>query len=249
MNSFAEKVVLVTGATRGIGRATTIAFAREGANVVFCGRHEEWGEETARLAREAGGEATFVRADVRIEAEVQSLVDRTVSGHGRIDCAFNNAGFEAMAPLVEQTETNLTLDTNVKGVFFCLKHEIRVMKEAGGGAIVNESSLAGLRGIPNNSLYSASKHAVIGLTKTAALENAGFGIRINALCPSAIDGAMLRGFMEHRGLSEEQMVSYVPIGRIGKPEDVAEAVLFLCSDKASYITGATLQVDGGMSAG
>jgi NAD(P)-dependent dehydrogenase (short-subunit alcohol dehydrogenase family) len=123
------------------------------------------------------------------------------------------------------------------------------MKEAGGGAIVNESSLAGLRGIPNNALYSASKHAVIGLTKTAALENASFGIRINALCPSAIDGAMLRGFMEHRGLSEEQMVSYVPIGRIGKPEDVAEAVLFLCSDKASYITGATLQVDGGMSAG
>ena len=250
MNSFAEKVVLVTGATRGIGRATAVAFAREGANVVFCGRHEEWGDETARLAREAGGEATFVRADVRIEAEVQALVDRTASEHGRIDCAFNNAGFEAMAPLVEQTETNsdLSLDTNVKGVFFSLKHEIRLMKEA-GGAIVNESSLAGLRGIPDNSLYSASKHAVIGLTKTAALENAGFGIRINALCPSAIDGAMLRGFMENRGLSEVQMVSYVPIGRIGKPEDVAEAVLFLCSDKASYITGATLQVDGGMSAG
>jgi NAD(P)-dependent dehydrogenase (short-subunit alcohol dehydrogenase family) len=251
MNSFAEKVVLVTGATRGIGRATAVAFAREGANVVFCGRHEEWGEETARLAREAGGEATFVHADVCIEAEVQALVDRTASEYGRIDCAFNNAGFEAMAPLVEQTEINsdLTLDTNVKGVFFCLKHEIRHMKEAGGGAIVNESSLAGLRGIPDNSLYSASKHAVIGLTKTAALENAGFGIRINALCPSAIDGVMLRGFMENRGLSEEQMVSYVPIGRIGKPEDVAEAVLFLCSDKASYITGATLQVDGGMSAG
>ena len=204
-----------------------------------------------RLARKAGGEATFVRADVRIEAEVQALVDRTASEHERIDCAFNNARFEALAPLVEQTETksDLTLDTNVKGVFFCLKHEIRVMKEAGGGAIVNESSLAGLRGIPNNSLYSASKHAVIGLTKTAALENASFGIRINALCPSAIDGAMLRGFMEHRGLSEEQMVSYVPIGRIGKPDDVAEAVLFLCSDKASYITGATLQGDGGMSAG
>jgi NAD(P)-dependent dehydrogenase (short-subunit alcohol dehydrogenase family) len=251
MNLFAEKVVLVTGATRGIGRATAVAFAREGAKVVFCGRHEEWGEETARLAREAGGEATFVRADVRIEAEVQALVDRTASEHGRIDCAFNNAGFEAMAPLVEQTETNtdLSLDTNVKGVFFSLKHEIRLMKEAGGGAIVNESSIAGLRGIPDNSLYSASKHAVIGLTKTAALENAGFSIRINALCPSAIDGAMLRGFMETRRLSEEQMVSYVPIGRIGKPEDVAEAVLFLCSEKASYITGATLQVDGGMSAG
>ena len=144
--------------------------------MVFCGRREEWGEQTARLAREAGGEATFVRADVRIEAEVQALVDRTASEYGRIDCAFNNAGFEAMAPLVEQTETNsdLSLDTNVKGVFFSLKHEIRLMKEAGGGAIVNESSIAGLRGIPDNSLYSASKHAVIGLTKTAALEKAGF---------------------------------------------------------------------------
>src|SRR5215212_373245 len=147
MNSFAEKVVLVTGATRGIGRATAVAFAREGANVVFCGRHEEWGEETARLARKTGREATFLRADVRIEAEVQAVVDRTASEYGCIDCAFNNAGFEAMAPLVEQTETNsdLSLDTNVKGVFFSLKHEIRLMKEAGGGAIVNESSIAVLR--------------------------------------------------------------------------------------------------------
>jgi NAD(P)-dependent dehydrogenase (short-subunit alcohol dehydrogenase family) len=181
---------------------------------------------------------------------VKSLVDRTVADYGRIDCAFNNAGFEAMGPLVDQTEKNsdLTLDTNVRGVFFCLKHEIVAMKEIGGGTIVNESSLAGLKGIPDNALYAASKHAVIGLTKTAALENARFGIRVNALCPSAIDGAMLRGFMAHRGLSEEQMVANVPIGRIGKPEDVAEAVLFLCSDKATYITGATLEVDGGMSA-
>jgi NAD(P)-dependent dehydrogenase (short-subunit alcohol dehydrogenase family) len=250
MDSFAGKVALVTGATRGIGRAAAIAFAREGARVVFCGRHEEWGEETARLAREAGGKATYVRADVTVESDVKSLVDRTVADYGRIDCAFNNAGFEAMGPLVDQTEKNsdLTLDTNVRGVFFCMKHEIRAMKETGGGAIVNESSLAGLKGIPDNALYAASKHAVIGLTKTAALESARFGIRVNALCPSAIDGAMLRGFMTHRGLSEEQMVANVPIGRIGKPEDVAGAVLFLCSDKATYITGATLEVDGGMSA-
>jgi NAD(P)-dependent dehydrogenase (short-subunit alcohol dehydrogenase family) len=250
MYSFAGKVALVAGATRGIGRAAAIAFAREGARVVFCGRHEEWGEETARLAREAGGKATYVRADVTVESDVKSLVDRTVADYGRIDCAFNNAGFEAMGPLVDQTEENsdLTLDTNVRGVFFCMKHEIRAMKETGGGAIVNESSLAGLKGIPDNALYAASKHAVIGLTKTAALENARFGIRVNALCPSAIDGAMLRGFMAHRGLSEEQMVANVPIGRIGKPEDVAEAALFLCSDKATYITGATLEVDGGMSA-
>lgn len=143
-----------------------------------------------------------------------------------------------MPPLVEATKENsdLTLGTSVKGVFLCLKYEILATKP-GGGAIVNESSLAGLKGIPDNALYTASKHAVIGLTKTAALENAGSGIRMNAVCPSATDGAMLRGSMTHRGFSEGKMSSLVPVGRIGKPEDVAEAVLFLCSDKASYITG------------
>ncbi len=250
MGLFTDKVALVVGATSGIGRAAAVAFAREGARVVEAGRREPKGEETARLGREAGGEAIFARTDVAPEPDVAALVDQAVDVYGRIDCAFNNAGFEAMAPLVDQTAENrdLTLDTNVKGVFFCLKHEIRAMKQSGGGAIVNESSLAGLVGIPDNALYSASKHAVIGLTKTAALENAGSGIRVNALCPCAVDGAMLRGFMTHRDLSEEQMSTFVPIGCIGKPEDVDEAVLFLCSDKASYITGATLAVDGGMAA-
>jgi NAD(P)-dependent dehydrogenase (short-subunit alcohol dehydrogenase family) len=251
MGTFDGKVALVTGSTGGIGRAAAIAFAREGARVVVTGRREAEGEETVRMAREAGGEATYVRADVRVEAEVASLVEKTVAAYGRLDCAFNNAGYEAMSPLVEATEENsdLTLGTNVKGVFLCLKHEILAMKRTGGGAIVNESSLAGIKGIPDNALYAASKHAVIGLTRTAALENAGSGIRVNALCPSAIDDAMLRGFMAHRGFSEEKMSSLVPIGRIGRPEDVAEAVLFLCSDRASYITGATLEVDGGMAAG
>ena len=149
----------------------------------------------------------YVRADVTIEADVAALVDRTVATYGRIAFAFKNAGFEAMAPLVDQTEEDCdsTLDTNVRGVFFCLKHEIRAMKETGGGCIVNESSLAGLKGIPDNSLYTASKNALIGLTKTAALENAPFGIRVNAVCPSAIDGAMLRGFMAHRDIPEDQM--------------------------------------------
>ena len=251
MSSFTGRIALVVGATRGIGRAAAIAFAREGARVVVAGRHESMGEETVRLARETGGEAVYVRADVTVEEGVAAMVDRAVAEYGRLDCAFNNAGFEAMGPLVDQTEENsdATLDTNVKGVFFCLKHEIRAMKPTGGGAIVNESSLAGLKGIPDNSLYAASKHAVIGLTKAAALENASFGIRVNALCPSAIDGEMLRGFMAHRGISEEQLLANVPIGRVGKPEDVAEAVLFLCSERASYITGATLEVDGGMPAG
>jgi NAD(P)-dependent dehydrogenase (short-subunit alcohol dehydrogenase family) len=250
VGSFDGRVAIVTGSTGGIGRAAAVAFAREGARVVVTGRREPEGEETVRLARVAGGEAVYVQADVTSEADVAALVDRAVATYGRIDCAFNNAGFEAMAPLVDQTEENCesTLDTNVKGVFLSLKHEIRAMKETGGGSIVNESSLAGLKGIPDNSLYTASKHAVVGLTKSAALENARFGIRVNALCPSAIDGRMLRGFMMHRDISEEQMVANVPIGRIGRPEDVAEAVLFLCSYKASYITGATLQVDGGMSA-
>jgi NAD(P)-dependent dehydrogenase (short-subunit alcohol dehydrogenase family) len=250
VGSFDGKVAIVTGSTGGIGRAAAIAFAREGARVVVTGRREPEGEETVRLARVAGREAVYLRADVTSEADVAALADRAVAIYGRIDCAFNNAGFEAMAPLVDQTEENCdsTLDTNVKGVFLCLKHEIRAKKETGGGSIVNESSLAGLKGIPDNSLYTAIKHAVVGLTKSAALENARFGIRVNALCPSAIDGRMLRGFMTHRDISEEQMVANVPIGRIGRPEDVAEAVLFLCSDKASYITGATLQVDGGMSA-
>jgi NAD(P)-dependent dehydrogenase (short-subunit alcohol dehydrogenase family) len=163
LGTFDGKVALVTGSTGGIGRAAAVAFAREGARVVVTGRREAEGAETVRLAQETGGEAMYVRADVAVEAEVASLVEKTLAAYGRLDCAFNNAGFEAMSPLVEATEENsdLTLGTNVKGVFLCLKHEILAMRKTGGGAIVNESSLAGLKGIPDNALYTASKHAVI----------------------------------------------------------------------------------------
>lgn len=251
MVEFDKKVALVTGATSGIGRATALAFAKAGAKVVAAGRREPEGEETVHLIREAGGDATFIRTDVCFEAEVQNLIDQTVSLYGRIDCAFNNAGTIALSTIADETETEFrsVVDTNVKGVFFCVKHEIRQMSWLGGGAIVNSSSLAGLKGSRNRSLYAASKHAVIGLTKSAALEVAALGIRVNAVCPGAIAGAMDELFMNYFHMTKSQMAVTVPLGRVGEPEDVAAAVLFLCSTQAAFITGAALSVDGGLSAG
>jgi len=250
MIEFNGKVALVTGATSGIGRATALAFAKAGAKVVAAGRREEQGDEAVRLIRQAGGQATFVRTDVRVDAEVRDLIDRTVSTYGRLDCAFNNAGTIALSPIVDNTETDFdaVIDTNVKGVFACLRHEIRQMSKSGGGAIVNASSLAGLKGSRDRSLYAASKHAVVGLTRSAALEVAGRGIRVNAVCPAAIEGAMDELFMNYFNISSEQMAQATPLGRAGKPEDVAALVLFLCSDRAAFITGAVVPVDGGMSA-
>jgi NAD(P)-dependent dehydrogenase (short-subunit alcohol dehydrogenase family) len=247
---FDDKVALVTGATAGIGRATALAFAKAGAKVVAAGRRKPEGEETVHLIQEAGGDAMFVRADVCVEAEVENLVDRAVSIYGRLDCAFNNAGTIALSVIADETETDFdsVVDTNVRGVFACLKHEIRQMSRLGGGAIVNASSLAGLKGSRDRSLYAASKHAVIGLTKSAALEVAGLGIRVNAVCPGAIEGQMDELFMSHFHMTKDQMKVAVPLGRVGRPEDVAAAVLFLCSNQAAFITGAVLSVDGGLSA-
>lgn len=185
-----------------------------------------------------------------MESEVEDLIHKTVVTYGRLDCAFNNAGTIGLSPLAETTDEHFQtiIDTNVKGVFFCLKHEIAHMVKAGSGAIVNMSSLAGLVGSRDRAVYSASKHAVIGLTKSTALEVARRGIRVNAICPAAIEGAMDELFMTYFGLTKERMADAVPLGRTGKPEDVAGAVLFLCSSQATFITGAVLPVDGGYSA-
>jgi len=251
MTEFNGKVALVTGATSGIGRATALAFARAGAKVVAAGRREKEGEETIGLIRQAGGQATFIRTDIRVDAEVKNLVDRTVSTYGRLDCAFNNAGTIALSAIVDTTETDFhaVVDTNLKGVFACLRHEIEQMSRSGGGAIVNASSLAGLKGSRDRSLYAASKYAVVGLTKSAALEVAGREIRVNAVCPGAIEGAMDEQFFSYFHMTREQMAASVPLNRTGKPEDVAAAVLFLCSSQAAFITGTALSVDGGLSAG
>ena len=250
MRRFEGKIALVTGATSGIGRASALAFAQEGAKVVVAGRRDKEGEETLRLIHEAGSEGLFVETDVTVESEVKRLIDKVVSEYGHIDCAFNNAGTIVLSPIVEQTESNYQsiMNVNVKGVFFCLKYEIAQMLKTGGGAIVNSSSLAGIIGSPENSLYSASKHAVLGLTRSSALEAAKSGIRVNAVCGAFIKGAMEDIFMDYKGITEEQSAGNIPLGRLGQPEEIARAVLFLCSDGASFITGTYLSVDGGYSA-
>jgi len=251
VKKFKDKIALVTGATSGIGRATALAFAREGAKVVVAGRRDKEGKETVRLIHEAGSEGIFVKTDVTIESEVKALIQKVIAAYGRIDCAFNNAGTISLSPIVEQTAANYesVMNVNVKGVFLCLKHEIPQMLKTGGGAIVNSSSLAGILGSRENSLYSASKHAVLGLTKSTALEVAKSGIRVNAVCGAFIKGAMEDLFMGFKGITEEQSAATIPIGRLGEPEDIASAVLFLYSDHASFITGAFLSIDGGYSAG
>jgi NAD(P)-dependent dehydrogenase (short-subunit alcohol dehydrogenase family) len=246
------KVALVTGGTSGIGRDTAVLFAKAGAKVVVAGRREPEGNETVELIRTAGGDGQFVKADISKASEVDALIQNAVKRFGRLDIAFNNAGIEgAWVPIVRQSEEDWdrTIDINLKGVWLCLKYEIRQMlRQAGGGAIVNMASITGLIGSAGAGAYSASKHGVIGLTKTAALENAKNGIRVNAVCPGFTETPMT-----DRIFRVPQVHKYVlschPIGRLGRPAEIAEAVVWMCSDRASFMTGQSLILDGGFLAG
>jgi NAD(P)-dependent dehydrogenase (short-subunit alcohol dehydrogenase family) len=241
-------VALITGALTGIGRATAEAFAREGYRVVVSGRRQAEGEALAGILQQLGAEAEFVRADVRHEDEVKALVDATVARFGRLDVAVNNAGTEGTpGPIVDQTADTYAeiFDTNVLGVLLSLKHELRVLQAQGdGGAIINVSSVAGHIGFSGAAVYVASKFAVEGLTKTAALEGAPFGVRVNAIAPGPIETGMLNRFTK-TDEGKAGMLSTIPLGRAGTPDEVAQAILNLASPKVSFITGQSLAIDGG----
>ncbi|MCY4387282.1 MAG: SDR family oxidoreductase [Desulfurellaceae bacterium] len=246
-----NKIALVTGAGSGIGRATALVFAREGAKVVVSDIVVEGGQETVQQIEAAGGEAIFVKADVSQAADVETLVAKTVETYGRLDCAFNNAGIEGgVKPTIDCTEEEFdrTIAVNLTGVWLCMKYEIQQMLSQGGGTIVNTASAAGLVGFPGLPDYVASKHGVVGLTKTAALEYAKSGIRVNAVCPGVIQTPMVeRGAQLSPGF-DELAVSMEPVGRFGQPAEIGEAVVWLCSDAASFVTGIPMQVDGGLVA-
>jgi NAD(P)-dependent dehydrogenase (short-subunit alcohol dehydrogenase family) len=251
MKEFEGKVALVTGGGSGIGRATALAFARDGARVVIGNRNVQRGEETVSMIRAAGGTASFQRTDVLVAADIEALVKHAVSEYGGLDLAFNNAGIEGEPrPLAEQTEANYdaVMDINVKGVWLSMKYEIPRMLDQGGGAIVNCSSVAGVIAFPGIGIYSASKHAVIGLTKTAALEYSAQGIRINAVNPAVIDTEMVDRLADGMKMKKDDLTTFHPIGRLGRVDEVAEAVLWLCSGRASFVTGHSLIVDGGFTA-
>src|ERR1700747_3225563 len=243
-------VVLITGALTGIGRATALAFAQEGARIVVSGRRDEAGHALTQELRSLGAEAEFIRADVRREDDVRDLIDKTVARFGRLDVAVNNAGTEGKpGPVTEQTAESYaaTFDTNVLGVLLSMKHEMRVMQAQGSGSIVNLSSTMGHRGAPGASLYTASKHAVEGLTKSAALEAAAFGVRVNAVAPGPVETAMLDRFTGNAD-RKAGLVAGVPLKRAGRPEEIADAIVFLACDHASFFTGQILGVNGGQTA-
>jgi len=246
------KVGLVTGGTSGIGRETAVLFAKAGVKVVVAGRREREGNETIELVRAAGGEGLFEKADVSKASEVEALIQKAVERFGRLDLAFNNAGIEGVwVPIVRQSEEDWdrTININLKGVWLCLKYEIKQMlKQGGGGSIVNMASVTGLVGGAGAAAYSASKHGVVGLTKSAALETARSGIRINAVCPAVIETPMGERLFGAPAV-HKSVVGLHPIGRFGRPAEIAEAVVWMCSDRASFMTGQSLILDGGFLAG
>ncbi len=253
MKGLKDKVVIVTGASQGIGRAAAQIFAQEGAKVVIADVKVQGGEETVRIIRESGGEATFVEADVSKEGQVQTMVNVTLETYGRLDCAFNNAGVEAgqaLTPLIDSPveEFDRLISINLRGIFLCLKYEIPAMLKTGGGAIVNTSSVAGLVGFQLSAPYVASKHGVIGLTKAAALDYATSGIRVNAICPGVTRTPMVDALIGGDKELEAMIVGVHPMGRVASPEEIAQTAVWLCSNEASFITGVALAVDGGLVA-
>ena len=243
-----QKAAIITGGSSGIGRAAAVALAKQGVKIAIAARRAKEGEETVRLVKEAGSDGIFVKTDVANENDVRSLVEKTVKTYGRLDYAFNNAGIEETpTSLVEQTSNvfDQIMNVNVKGVWLSMKYEIPEMIRTGGGAIVNTSSGAGVIGYPQQPIYIASKHAVLGLTKSAALEYAKSGIRINAIAPGVTETEMVERVAEDDKQLIESIKSITPIGRIGDPQEIANAVVWLLSDKASFVLGHTLLVDGG----
>jgi NAD(P)-dependent dehydrogenase (short-subunit alcohol dehydrogenase family) len=244
-------VVLVTGALTGIGRATAEAFGKRGAKVVVSGRHVEPGEALAAELSSLGAEsAVFVKADIRQEDEVRALIDEAIKRYGRLDIAVNNAGTDSMGPIVEQTPESYAaiFDTNVLGTLLSMKHEMRIMVPQGSGSIVNLSSIYGKKGFPGASLYVASKHAIIGLTKSGALEGAAVGVRVNAVAPGPVQTAMFDRVVDTVGAPKEAIVGQIPQGRAGDVVEIADAIVFITSEQAGFLTGQTIFIDGGITA-
>ena len=249
--SFEGKVVLVTGAAGGIGRAAAVAFGRAGACVVVADTSVDGGHATAAMIVENGGKALFVQCNVTRASEVEALIDKTVAYYGKLDCAFNNAGIEEESwPLADADEAlfDRIMNVNVKGAWLCMKYEIRQMLKQGSGTIVNTASVAGLVGAPTQPIYAASKHAVVGMTKTAAAEYARQGIRINSVCPGVVNTPMMGRALEREPLREKKLRNVHPMGRFAEPAEIAQAAMWLCSEHSSFVTGHQLAVDGGLTA-